>query len=131
MRLDLGLLLLRVGAGGMLLFAHGLGKLNNFSTYSEQFPDPLGMGAVLTLIVAIFAEVFCAALVMLGLSTRLACLPIVGTLVTAAVVVHAADPWSKKEFALLYALPFIALLFTGPGTFSLDAMMKLRHSGRP
>lgn len=131
MRLDVGLLFLRVSAGGLLLFGHGLGKLLGYSTYVTQFPDPLGMGATFTLLVAIFAEFFCALLVIIGLSTRLATLPIIGTLLTAAVIVHAADPWSKKEFALLYAVPFIAILLTGPGTFSLDGMLKLRQTGRP
>jgi putative oxidoreductase len=131
MRLDLGLLFLRLSAGGMLLLGHGLGKLGAFSEVAGVFPDPLGMGSTFTLLVAIFAEVFCASLVVVGLSTRLATLPILGTLLTAATVVHAGDPWAKKEFALLYAVPFFTLLLTGPGSFSLDGVYKLRKASRP
>lgn len=129
--LDIGLLFLRVSAGGLLLFSHGLAKLMGFSQMATAFPDPLGLGVKFTLVVAIFAEFFCALLVMVGLSTRLATIPIIGTLVTAALIVHAADPWAKKEFALLYAIPFIALALTGPGAFSLDGLVKMRRSSRP
>jgi len=131
MRLDIGLLFLRIFPGGMLVLAHGLPKIQNYSAMSTQFPDPLGLGPTFTLLTAIFAEFFCGILVVLGLSTRLATLPIIGTLLTAAIVVHAADPWSKKEFAMLYAIPFIALFFTGPGAFSLDGLIKLRRFSRP
>jgi putative oxidoreductase len=131
MFLDLGLLFLRVTAGGLMLFGHGLGKLMSYSGMVGTFPDPLGMGSRLTLIVAIFAEVLCAFLVMIGLSTRLATLPVIGTLVTAAFIVHAADPWAKQEFALVYAIPFMALFFTGPGKISVDGLLKLRGLRRP
>lgn len=129
--LDIGLLFLRVSAGGLLLLGHGLGKLMGFSQMATVFPDPLGLGVKFTLVVAIFAEFFCALLVVVGLSTRLATLPIIGTLLTAAIIVHSADPWAKKEFALIYAIPFITLALTGPGAFSLDGIVKMRRSSRP
>ncbi len=131
MRLDLGLLFLRLMSGGLMLFGHGLGKLMSYSGMANSFPDPLGMGPTLTLVVAIFSEVFCALLLMIGLSTRLAALPLLGTMVTAAFVVHAADPWSKQEFALLYAVAYATLFLTGPGSFSLDAVFKVRGMRRP
>ena len=43
---SLGLLLLRVSVGGMMLFAHGWGKLTSFAERSSSFPDPLGIGLV-------------------------------------------------------------------------------------
>lgn len=127
MRLDIGLLVLRIMAGGMMLLSHGWAKLANYGTIAGQFPDPLGMGAGFTLGVAIFAEFFCSLLVILGLSTRLATLPLIGTMLTAALVVHAADPFERKEFALLYLSCFVTIFLTGPGTFSLDALAKLRR----
>jgi putative oxidoreductase len=69
----------------------------------------------------VFAEVFCAALVMLGLLTRLAAVPIVIFLGVAFFIQHAHDPWPQRELALLYLLPFLALIGTGAGRFSLDA----------
>ncbi|MBY0371161.1 DoxX family protein [bacterium] len=126
MRLDMGLLFLRVFAGGMMLLSHGWAKLSNYGTLATTFPDPLGMGVGFTLGVAIFAEFFCSLLVVLGLSTRLATIPLIGTMLTAAFVVHAMDPFDKKEFALIYATCFITIFLTGPGAFSLDAFARLR-----
>ena len=119
---SLGLLLLRIGAGGMMFFGHGWAKLVGFADIAPRFPDPLGLGsATASLALAVFAEAFCAAAVMVGVATRLASIPLVVTMLVAAFVVHSDDPWAKKELALLYAAPFLTLVFTGPGKFSFDA----------
>jgi putative oxidoreductase len=127
---DVGLLILRVWPGSFMLAAHGWGKLSKFSASPVKFPDPLGVGATLSLSLTVFAEVGCAALIVVGLATRLAALPLVITMLVAALVIHGDDPWSKKEFALLYAAPFAALLFTGPGRLSLDRLVERWWSRR-
>ena len=45
-------------------------------------------------------------------------------MLVAAFIVHGEDPFQKKEFALLYAVPFLMLIFTGAGAFSVDARLK-------
>lgn len=55
-----------------------------------------------------------------GLLTRLAALPVIGTMLVAAFVTHASDPWMKKEFALAYAAAAVVLLVAGSGRYSLD-----------
>lgn len=119
-----GLLLLRLVPGAAMLFAHGWGKLMGFSAKSGQFPDPLGIGSETSMALAIFAEVFCAAAIILGLFTRLVAIPLVITMLVAAFVVHANDPFQKQEFALIYAISFLVLIFSGAGKFSLDAAFK-------
>lgn len=123
--IDLGLLILRVSIGGFMLFGHGWGKLISYSERSSQFADPLGLGPATSLAAAIFAEVFCALLVMLGIGTRLASIPLIFTMLVAAFFVHADDPWGKKELALMYAIPFLALVFTGGGKFVLGKRFPL------
>ncbi|MBM65829.1 MAG: 1-pyrroline-5-carboxylate dehydrogenase [Myxococcales bacterium] len=123
---DLGLLFLRVSVGAFMLLGHGWPKLANFAAKSAHFPDPLGVGSSLSLSLAIVGEVLAPLLIILGLFTRLATVPLIITMVVAAVMVHGGDPWAKKEFALLYALPAIALLFTGAGRHSLDARWRQR-----
>jgi putative oxidoreductase len=119
---SLGLLFLRIAAGGMMLFGHGWAKLTGFMDIAPSFPDPLGLGSTtFSLGLAVFAEAFCAAAVMIGLATRIAAIPLVVTMLVAAFVVHSDDPWAKKELALLYVAPFLTLMFTGPGKFSFDA----------
>ncbi len=113
---DLGLLLLRLTLGLMLFFMHGWGKLINFSASAAHFPDPLHVGGTVSLSVAVLAEVVCALMVTLGLFTRVAAVLPGLMLLVAAFVVHAADPLAKKELALLYALCYLSLVLTGPGS---------------
>lgn len=124
---DAGLLVLRLGAGGLLLGGHGWPKLARFAETAEVFPDPLGVGSTASLSLAVFAEVLCALAVMLGAATRAAAVPVVGMMFVAAFVQHGGDPWAKKEFALLYLIPFLTLALTGAGGWSVDARWRNRR----
>lgn len=121
---SVGLLLMRVALGAFMAFGHGWGKLASFSEKSATFPDPLGMGNPVSMALAIFAELFCSLAIVLGLATRLAAIPLIITMLVAAFVIHGDDPWRKKELALLYLIPFLTLVFTGPGRISLDATIR-------
>ncbi len=123
---SLGLLILRVGFGSMLMLGHGWGKLSTFSERSASFSDPLGVGTVTSLGMVVFAEFFCALLIVLGLATRLASVPLVITMVVAAFLVHADDPFGKKELALVYLTAFTTLAFVGPGRLSADFFLEKR-----
>ena len=50
-------------------------------------------------------------------------MPLLITMLVAALIIHAEDPWARKELALLYAVPAIALIFTGAGRFSIDGLI--------
>ena len=119
---DVGLLLARLAFGSMML-THGWTKLMNFEAYSAKFMDFLGMGSTVSLSLAIFAEFFCSLLLGFGLATRFAALNLGFTMVIAAFVAHGADPFQKKEMALLYFSAYVVLFLTGPGRFSLDALL--------
>ena len=71
----------------------------------------------------IFAEVVCASLVIVGLCTRIACLPILIFLCVAGFIQHAGDPWNVREMAFVYMVPFTALLAMGGGRYALDAVI--------
>lgn len=142
---NFGLFFFRVLLGLLMLVGHGAPKIGTaFSAIGAegplQFPDPLGIGAWFSLLGAIGAEFFCAVLIIVGLLTRVAAVPLVFTMLVGAFLVHAGDPLFPqflsgiegapaeyatlltpfKEYALLYALGFGLLIFTGPGLFSLD-----------
>ncbi|WP_417850493.1 DoxX family protein [Thalassoglobus sp.] len=117
--LSTGLLILRVAIGGFMLI-HGYQKLAGFSGLANKFPDPLGIGSQMSLIAAIGAEVGCSLLLILGLGTRLAALPLAFTMIIALFVIHGADPWQRKELAAIFLSVYAAIVFTGPGRFSLD-----------
>lgn len=117
---DLGLLVLRVGVGLLMMSLHGWGKVFQFSDRAENFADPIGLGPTLSLALVGFAELFCALLVALGLFTRLAAIPVFFTMLTAALVFHANDPWSQKELAYAYMFVYFSIILFGPGRFSVD-----------
>lgn len=127
-----GLLLLRLGAGLMMLFGHGIPK---WQKYSEMVVDwnivpaiwPLSyMTAPMSLMAAIGAEVFASALIALGLMTRPAAFMLGFAMCVAAFQVHGASDWflpapGAKEPALVYLLICFVLIITGGGQWSLDA----------
>lgn len=119
------LLLLRVGAGAFML-THGYPKLQKLLAGDFQFADPFGLGPGISLGLAVFAEFFCSILLILGLGTRLAAIPLIVTMSVAAFIAHSADPFARKEMALLYLLSFVVLLFSGPGRISADQLLGKR-----
>ncbi len=119
---DAALLILRLVAGvGML--THGLGKLLNFGDLAPVFPDPLGLGSQISLVLAIGAEVGCSLLLLLGLFTPFAAASRLITMAVAFFIHHAQDPFSEKELSLIYLGIFATLLVGGPGKYSLDAKL--------
>lgn len=110
-----GLLFMRVAAAVLLLVIHGLPKLLDWSGELQRIEDPFGLGASLTLGLAVFAEVFCPLLLILGLGARLACLPVLGVLLVALVVVHPEWSLEQGQFAWLFLVLYGGLALTGPG----------------
>ena len=119
-KVDIGLLIFRLGIAGLML-THGTPKLIRFFGSEEiTFADPLGLGQVFTFSFAVFAEFICAVLVLLGLGTRLAVIPLILTMGVAALLVHASDGFRVQELPLLFLFGFLLLFFTGSGKYSLD-----------
>ena len=131
---SIGLLILRVGVGGYLM-TYGWPKVVQAAQGRfGEFADPIGIGTGPSLIAAAGAEFFCGLLVADGLLTRVAAAPAAFTMGVAAFVVHKADPYTmtaamaagsarSKELAMLFLIPMLTLVFTGPGWFSLDALV--------
>lgn len=120
----LGLLILRVGFASAIAFNHGLSKLLNFKASMGSFPDPIGLGSTVSLSLTVFAEFLCAILVIFGIYTRLAVIPLVICMGVAFFVIHGSDPFAKKEMAFLFFTAFSAILAAGPGRFSVDGLFR-------
>ncbi|GMQ26347.1 hypothetical protein Aoki45_30290 [Algoriphagus sp. oki45] len=121
---DLGLLLVRLLTGGMML-THGIPKIGRLlGDGPVRFADPFGLGPEISLSMAIFAEVICSALIILGFKTRWATIPLMITMLVAAFYAHWDDPFGKKELPLLYFAAFMGLLLSGGGKFSLDGIKR-------
>jgi len=107
-----------------MLIQHGWNKLQHFSENSHNnFVDQLHIGTMLSLILIVFAEVFCSCFIILGLFTRFACIPlIIEMLVIIFIANHGALlPASEKE--TLFLTGYLALLFMGPGKVSVDRII--------
>jgi putative oxidoreductase len=76
----------------------------------------------LSLGLAVFAEVLCAGLLVVGLLTRFAALNLVVTMCVAFFVVHGAalSGESSGELAFIYLAGFVVLLVAGGGRYSVD-----------
>lgn len=120
---NIWLLLFRVSAGAFML-THGIPKFLKLVEGSTQFADPLGIGQTLSLILAVFAEFLCSVLLILGIGTRLASLPLIATMAVAAFYVHGTDPFQRKEMALLYLIVYITILVFGGGKFELGRFFR-------
>jgi putative oxidoreductase len=114
------LLILRIGIACFML-THGWPKLMKLLAGGEiQFLDPFGLGATASFVLAIFAEVLCSFLLLFGLATRWATIPLIITMLVAIFVAHAADGFQKQELPGHYVLVYLFLLLVGPGKYSLD-----------
>lgn len=116
---NFGLLLLRVAFSGMII-THGIPKLLKIANGDMEFGDPIGIGAPLSLILAILGEVLFPILIIIGFKTRLSAIPVMITMGVAAFIVHANDPLGTKELAILYLIAFTSIALLGPGKYSID-----------
>lgn len=117
---DLGLLILRVGVSFFMVH-HGLDKLQNMLQGAQDFPDPIGLGAKPSMILTIFAEFFCSILLILGLFTRIAVVPLViCMLVIMFVMPDKIEINADFEHAALYFVSYLAIFFLGAGKYSFD-----------
>lgn len=108
---------------GTLLLIHGTQKIMGYKTLKTTFADPIGMGQVTSLRLAIFAEFFCSLAVMAGFLFRLALIPLLITMGVAGFIVLRKAPWLQRELPISYFSVFLLMMVAGPGRFSLDALI--------
>lgn len=116
---NFGLLLLRVMLG-IFLMHHGYGKLSHFNELKDSFMNFMGLGSTISASLIIFAEFFCGLFLILGLFTRLVCIPIIIGMAVAAFIAMGGDVFGKAEMPVVYMSLAIVLFFTGPGKYSID-----------
>lgn len=119
---DVGLLLLRIVLG-TLMMRHGWDKLMNFAD-ADKFPDPIGVTGPVSAMLTIFAELICSGFLVVGLFSRAALIPLIITMLVVIFIVAAGTDLGEREHAILFLVPYISLLFTGPGRYSLDSLLK-------
>lgn len=123
---NISLLIARVAIALMMLY-HGIPKMARFNETPVQFLEFMGLSAEITLALVIFAEVVCSFLILIGLATRFATIPLIITMLVAVLHVHAADPFSDKEMGVHFLLVYVLLLLMGGGKYSVDHVLNKRN----
>lgn len=120
---NFSMLLIRLAFGLLMIIQHGMPKLMNFAEKAQGFYDPIGIGSKASLVLVLFAEIFCSLFIILGLFTRLAVIPLIIVMCFAFFGANKGDIVGG-EMAILYLSAYLVLLFLGPGRVSVDGMMK-------
>lgn len=121
---DLGLLFFRILVAGGMINTHGLKKILDFEGTVQHIPDPFGMGGFTSAVIAIVANIVCAAFVIFGLFTRLNALFILNLTLVGFFIVHGSDPWPVRDIPFMYSIAFGLILFLGAGRYSLDNLIQ-------
>lgn len=126
---SVGILWMRLMTG-IFIAHHGYGKV--FGGFMGKFTegvDKMGFPFPgLFAWAAALSEFLGGILMALGLGTRAASFFVCVTMSVAAFIAHAADPFQKKELALLFGVVAVGLIFTGAGTYSLDSVIMQRFT---
>ena|SRR5579871_74699 len=120
---NVGVFVLRATLGLLMAIEHGFSKLTNFNQLQYTFFDPFHIGHRWSLVLSIFAEVFAALLLVLGLFSRIAAFILLIDIAVAVFLFHKDQPVKQYEIAIVYLSGFFFLLLAGPGRFSVDGMM--------
>ncbi len=104
---------------GLLLMTHGWVKYTHFSEMSASFPDPFGIGSAPSLMLVIFAELFCSIAFIFGFLFRLSSIPLIINMGVAFFSTHGAR-LAEGELAFIYLVIFILIYVAGPGKYSID-----------
>jgi putative oxidoreductase len=115
-KIDIGLLILRVGFSGFL-FLLGLEKLEVALSSNINYTDPIGLGPTLTLV--LFTELICTVLVAVGYRVRWSSIPPIILMLVAVFIVHKNDSIMEKELAVLYLISFIVIGILGSGKYAI------------
>ena len=118
--ISVSLLFLRIIAGAFML-THGYGKfLMLIGDDPIKFADPIGWGENVSLVLAAFAEFICSMFLIFGMASRFAVIPLIITMLVAALIVHAPDAFRRKELPLLYTTIYVVIAIAGAGKYSVD-----------
>ncbi len=125
---DFAILILRVGVG-ILMIPHGYQKLLKVLNGQFSFADPLGFGEGPSLLLTVFAELFCSMLLILGFFTRPALFFLIISMTVVVCVVKMGQGLAEMEKGLLFLIPYLSLFIWGPGRYSLDFYIFGRKRG--
>lgn len=122
------ILFLRIFIGGVILL-HVIGKLQTYSNLILEYPSILGLSSATTLSLTILFESLFAALIIIGVATRLiSAVMLLVTLLSVGYMLQMEDVTImnlKLEF--LYLDIYITLIISGNGTYGFNVPWLMRR----
>ena len=99
-----------------------------------KFISFMGLSPLVSLGLAVLGEVVAMIALIIGFRSKLFAIPAAVTMALAAFDRHGAGSWfarnatenGSKEMAMLYLIPFIAIIFLGSGKYSVDYLIEKR-----
>jgi putative oxidoreductase len=131
---DIGLLILRLGIGGMFIF-HGAPKILGGPDMWEKLGTTMGIFGVHFLSVfwgfmSSFAEFFGGIFLILGFLFRPACILLtINMIVATSMHLNRGDGLGMASHAIEAGILFLSLILIGPGKYSLDEVLKPYNPG--
>ena len=116
----ISLFVFRILVSAELMMAHGLKKIGIGVVQAEQIPNPLCFPETLNRLFAVSANLFFPVMVIVGLFTRIAVLPILAVTLIGYFVVHWNDSLLEKDMPFMYSAVYLLLFVIGPGKYSAD-----------
>jgi putative oxidoreductase len=117
---------------GYAFVESGWGKVHHLDKVAEYFAE-LGIPApAFQATFVAYIELICGSLVLIGLGTRLAAVPLIGTMVVALLTAKASEIAGFSDLIgtieLCYAVLLAWLALAGPGGVSVDHLIARRSS---
>jgi putative oxidoreductase len=115
---------------GVVFIGTGWGKLHSLDKVTDFFTDLHLPAPHFQAVLVASTELFCGILILIGLLTRLAAIPLAITMIVA--ILTAKREQLDGVSALLgfeewsYLVMYLALIFAGPGKLSLDHLLSRR-----
>ena len=78
------------------------------------------ISGILVKVISITLLLAVGIVLILGIGTRIATIPLIVTMAVAAIIVHAPDGLERQELPFMYLLSYVLLFYTGAGKYSLD-----------
>lgn len=119
---NVAMLILRVSFG-VLMIPNGYNKLVHFADMKGKMMNFLGIGSATSLVLVIFAEFFCASLLVLGIFSRLVVIPLIITMLVAVFEAHKGLIFGEAGHAFMFLIGYFVILLVGPGKISVDGMI--------
>lgn len=108
---------------GVMMFTHGLAKIQNFNELAGSFPDPIGWGSTTSFVLIMLAETIGSLCIVAGFLLKPAALVLAFGMFTASFLAFPGASLSAHELPFIYMGIYIFLFICGGGKYALDRLV--------